>query len=79
MAASTAAADQVFWFQPAGMDWSLDSVIACSPVPATLSDDVDSLVREVAAYALPGDQLVIMSNGSFSGLHEKLLAQLNVS
>ena len=79
LAASTAAADQVFWFQPEGMDWSLDSVIASSPVPATLSDDVDLLAQQVAAYARPGDQLVIMSNGSFSGLHEKLLAQLNVS
>ena len=77
LAASTADADRVFWFQPAGMDWSLDSVIAASTVPATLCDDVDDLVREVVAYAQPGDQVVIMSNGSFSGVHLKLLDQMN--
>ncbi len=79
LVAATAAADQVFWFQPAGMDWSLESVVGASEVPAALCDDVDELVKQVAAYARPGDQLVIMSNGSFSGVHQKLLAQLKVS
>ena len=79
LAAATSTADQVFWFQPAGMDWSLESVVGVSEVPATLCDDVDELVKQVAAYALPGDQLVIMSNGSFSGVHQKLLAKLKVS
>jgi UDP-N-acetylmuramate: L-alanyl-gamma-D-glutamyl-meso-diaminopimelate ligase len=79
LAAATAAADQVFWFQPAGMDWSLDSVINASTVPATLCGDVDTLVQQVVDYARPGDQLVIMSNGSFSGVHQKLLAHLNAS
>jgi len=38
---------------------------------------VDELVRAVVAYAQPGDQVVIMSNGSFSGVHQKLLGQMN--
>ena len=79
LVAATAAADQVFWFQPPGMDWSLESVVEASGVPAVLCDDVDKLAQQVAAYALPGDQIVIMSNGSFSGIHQKLLAQLKAS
>jgi UDP-N-acetylmuramate: L-alanyl-gamma-D-glutamyl-meso-diaminopimelate ligase len=79
LAAATAEADRVFWFQPPGMDWSLDSVIAASTVPATLCEEVDELVQAVIAYAQPGDQVVIMSNGSFSGVHQKLLDQLNKS
>jgi len=78
LAAATAAADRVFWFQPTGMEWSLDSVVASSAVPATLSQDVDELVRQVVSVARPGDQIVIMSNGSFSGVHQKLLAQLEL-
>ena len=79
LAAATATADQVFWFQPAGMDWSLDSVIAASTVPAVLCDDVDELVQQVVGEARAGDQIVIMSNGSFSGVHQKLLGELNKS
>ncbi len=79
LAASTAQADRVFWFQPEGMAWSLDSVVAASAVPATLSQDVDALVKQVALDARPGDQIVIMSNGNFSGVHQKLLTELEVS
>jgi UDP-N-acetylmuramate: L-alanyl-gamma-D-glutamyl-meso-diaminopimelate ligase len=79
LAAATAAADEVFWFQPTGMDWSMESIIESSAVPATLCNEVDELVQQVAASARPGDQVVIMSNGSFSGVHQKLLAQLSLS
>jgi UDP-N-acetylmuramate: L-alanyl-gamma-D-glutamyl-meso-diaminopimelate ligase len=76
LASATADADQVFWFQPEGMDWSLDSVIEQSPVPAELSGNMDDLIRKVASLAKPGDQIVIMSNGGFGGIHQKLLAKL---
>jgi len=76
LAQATREADQVFWFQPPAMDWSLDSVIADSPVPATLVTDLDELVNAVVAQGRPGDQIVIMSNGSFGGVHQKLLARL---
>ena len=76
LAAATKDADQVYWFQPQGMDWSLDAVVQRSPVPAVLAGDIDELVGQVVAQSRPGDQLVIMSNGSFGGIHQKLLAQL---
>lgn len=79
LAAATAAADEVFWFQPPGMDWSMESVIESSSVPTSLCNEVDELVRQVVASARPGDQIVIMSNGSFSGVHQKLLTQLSSS
>lgn len=76
LSTATASADRIFWFQPAGMDWSLEPVVADSPVPATVVDDVDALVSQVVAEVRPGDQVVIMSNGSFGGIHQKLLHQL---
>jgi len=76
LASATAAADCVYWFQPPGMDWSLESVVATSLVPASVVADVDELVLQVAGEARPGDQVVIMSNGSFGGIHQKLLQQL---
>ncbi|WP_277749308.1 UDP-N-acetylmuramate:L-alanyl-gamma-D-glutamyl-meso-diaminopimelate ligase [Parahaliea mediterranea] len=76
LAASTACADAVYWFQPPGMDWSLESVVAASPVPAQWFGDVDQLAAAVAAGSRAGDRVVIMSNGSFGGVHQRLLQQL---
>lgn len=79
LAAATRDADEVFWFQPEGMDWSLESVVEGSSVPATLASDIDALAQQVAAGSRSGDRIVIMSNGSFGGLHQKLLAQLEAT
>jgi UDP-N-acetylmuramate: L-alanyl-gamma-D-glutamyl-meso-diaminopimelate ligase len=76
LAGATADADIVYWFQPEGMDWSLDAVIEQSPVPAHLLSDIDKLVEQVADDARPGDLIVIMSNGSFGGVHQRLLQRL---
>ena len=76
LAASTADADKVFWYQPAAMDWSLESVLADSPVPCVLVNDIDEMVLRVADEAASGDQVVIMSNGGFGGVHQKLMAEL---
>jgi UDP-N-acetylmuramate: L-alanyl-gamma-D-glutamyl-meso-diaminopimelate ligase len=76
LAAATADADSVYWYQPADMDWSLESVVEASPVPAELHSDIDDLVEQVARGARAGDQVVIMSNGSFGGIQQKLLTAL---
>lgn len=76
LAAATASADRVYWFQPRGMDWSLESVVRASPVPAALYHEVGELVVAVAGEACDGDRIVIMSNGSFGGVHQLLLRQL---
>ncbi len=76
LAASTAAADEVYWYQPQGMDWSLQEVIDASPVAASLLGDIDGLVQAVSESARAGDRIVVMSNGGFGGIHDKLLAAL---
>jgi UDP-N-acetylmuramate: L-alanyl-gamma-D-glutamyl-meso-diaminopimelate ligase len=76
LAAATATADEVFWFQPRGMGWSLEDVIRASPVPAYLHDTVETLARAVAATARRGDRVVVMSNGGFGGVHQLLLREL---
>jgi UDP-N-acetylmuramate: L-alanyl-gamma-D-glutamyl-meso-diaminopimelate ligase len=43
---------------------------------ARFAESVDVLVQELAAEARAGDHIVVMSNGGFGGLHEKLLAAL---
>jgi len=38
--------------------------------------DVDAIVAHIATHAQPGEVVVIMSNGGFGGIHEKLLSAL---
>jgi UDP-N-acetylmuramate: L-alanyl-gamma-D-glutamyl-meso-diaminopimelate ligase len=43
---------------------------------ARLIPTADEIVDVVAAEAQDGDLVIIMSNGAFDGIHEKLLAAL---
>ena len=68
-------ADQSFC-HTAGLDW--DAAEALSPLGARahVAADIDTLVAQLKAEARPGDHIVCMSNGSFGGIHAKLLAAL---
>jgi UDP-N-acetylmuramate: L-alanyl-gamma-D-glutamyl-meso-diaminopimelate ligase len=39
-------------------------------------DNLDQLVSQLVADARPGDQVLMMSNGGFGGIHAKLLDAL---
>src|SRR5690554_294048 len=69
-------ADAVLWYQPPGNDWHMHEVINRSPIPAKLYQDLDSLIRATLTLAEANTHIVIMSNGSFDGLHQKLVQQL---
>lgn len=73
---SVSAADHAFWYQPAGIDWSMQALIEPQGERATLCDQVEELVEAVVAKAAPLDRIVVMSNGGFDGVHERLLDAL---
>lgn len=78
LAPSVAAADQVLWYQPEGLNWDLGPVVASSPVPAQVLNSIEAILAKVVAEAKAGDQVVIMSNGGFGGIHQKLVQALAV-
>ena len=45
---------------------------------ATAFDDIDQLVAAIVVAAQPGDHVLVMSNGGFGGIHERLLAALRL-
>jgi UDP-N-acetylmuramate: L-alanyl-gamma-D-glutamyl-meso-diaminopimelate ligase len=57
---------------------SLSGCIDNSETPAELFDDLDLLINQIAEHTQAGDHVVIMSNGGFGGIHEKLLNKLRV-
>jgi len=76
LAPATAPADEVIWYQPSGMNWDLEPVVRASPVPARVMEDVDLIVEALVGDCQAGDHVVIMSNGGFGGIHQKLLTGL---
>jgi UDP-N-acetylmuramate: L-alanyl-gamma-D-glutamyl-meso-diaminopimelate ligase len=76
LAESLAGADRVWLYQPAGLDWNLDGVAAALGGKARVIADIPDLVAALAAELLAGDRVLVMSNGGFGGLHERLLEAL---
>ncbi|MEC7120083.1 MAG: UDP-N-acetylmuramate:L-alanyl-gamma-D-glutamyl-meso-diaminopimelate ligase [Pseudomonadota bacterium] len=79
LAHSARAADQVIWYQPAGLDWDLSPVIDASPNPSQVLNQLDQIITRIVSEAREGDAVVIMSNGGFGGLHQKLIAALQTT
>lgn len=75
IAPALAAADEVIFYQPANVDWALDDVAVQCAMPARVENSIEHMVEQLAACAAPA-HILIMSNGGFGGLHQKLVARL---
>lgn len=58
------------------LGWNPADVLAPLGDRASSYDDIGALVAAVTAAARPGDQVLVMSNGGFGGIHGKLLDAL---
>ena len=73
---ATKHADLVFWFEPGGLDWSMTE--AASELNGHfVFRDTNQLHDALVQQLHSGDHVVIMSNGSFSGIHRQLLQSLS--
>jgi len=69
-------ADEVYLYEPEGMDWSLVDSVAHSNAPTQCFKGVEKIVQGVCNVAQPGDHILVMSNGSFEGIHDRILDAL---
>jgi UDP-N-acetylmuramate: L-alanyl-gamma-D-glutamyl-meso-diaminopimelate ligase len=76
LAPSLADADEAWFLKGSDLGWDLPAALAPMGARAHFADTVDALVSGLASMARPGDQILVMSNGGFGGLHGKLLAAL---
>ncbi|MBL8443839.1 MAG: UDP-N-acetylmuramate:L-alanyl-gamma-D-glutamyl-meso-diaminopimelate ligase [Zoogloeaceae bacterium] len=74
--ASLELADEVFCYAH-GLGW--DAAEALTPLgkKARTYVDLEQLVSDVVAHARADDHILVMSNGGFGGVHDKLLAALH--
>ena len=59
-----------------GLDWDVRSALAPLGGKAQVGDSIDDLLTQLLPVLRPGDHVLCMSNGSFGGIHTKLLAAL---
>ena len=76
LAPALALAEQSWLLNPSDLGWDLPSSMRELGDRVRFAGSVEDLVRELAPQLRPGDHVLVMSNGGFGGLHEKLLAAL---
>ncbi|NQY87574.1 MAG: UDP-N-acetylmuramate:L-alanyl-gamma-D-glutamyl-meso-diaminopimelate ligase [Colwellia sp.] len=74
---SLAQADQVFIFQDDKIKWSVSDLIDTCQPPCFVEKNIDDLVVRIVEQSKMGDTIVVMSNGSFANIHEKILTAIN--
>jgi UDP-N-acetylmuramate: L-alanyl-gamma-D-glutamyl-meso-diaminopimelate ligase len=83
LAESAALADYTLWYEPTGLEWGLKDVIdKATATNSTMSNQqvlssVDAIIEHIDTHATAGDAIVIMSNGGFEGIHQRLLTALH--
>lgn len=72
---SLAEADRVFCYA-ANLGWDVQEALAPVQQKSAVFDDLEQLVAAIAQAARPGDHILVMSNGGFGGIHQRLLDRL---
>jgi UDP-N-acetylmuramate: L-alanyl-gamma-D-glutamyl-meso-diaminopimelate ligase len=76
LAGSLTAADLVFCYA-ANLDWDVAAALAPLGNRVQVHHDMEQLVTAIVNAALPHDHILIMSNGGFGGIHQKILNSLD--
>lgn len=69
-------AEAVFVYQPDTIPWNVSIITDGLSQTAHWSADLDQLVDLIVKEAKPTDHILVMSNGAFGGIHQKLLDKL---
>lgn len=82
LAESAALADHTLWYEPTGLEWGLKEVIEkANAAQDNIGDQqvlasIDAIIEHIVVHAQASDAIVIMSNGGFEGIHQRLLTSL---
>ena len=73
---SLAGAQEVFCYNDK-LGWDVAEVLKPMGAVANVFDKIDALAEAVCTAAHPGDHVLVMSNGGFGGVHQKILKNLS--
>jgi UDP-N-acetylmuramate: L-alanyl-gamma-D-glutamyl-meso-diaminopimelate ligase len=69
-------ADEVWLYQSDNLGWDPARQITLPENVLHIRQQVDAIVEQVAASVKPGDHILVMSNGGFENIHQRLLDRL---
>ncbi len=78
LAQSFLAADQVLFYDNGDLNWDLQALNNNEQTPITIFTDITQIIQQVVSNCAAGDKIVIMSNGGFGGIHQKLIDTLQI-
>lgn len=73
---SLALADEIILYQPDNLDWDLSDVVESTNQDLKVFDNIQAIIDYILDISKGGEHILIMSNGAFGGIHEKLIAQM---
>ena len=80
LANSCDSADEAFWYHPESLEWDVSAIREKAKLTKGVNIEIFSsiadIISRVVEIAQPGDSIVIMSNGGFGAIHQKLLERL---
>jgi UDP-N-acetylmuramate: L-alanyl-gamma-D-glutamyl-meso-diaminopimelate ligase len=76
LAPALARADEVWLYAPPDLGWDTSEIMRALASRGRTAPEIDRLAADLARSVRPGDVILIMSNGGFGGLHDKLIAAL---
>jgi len=76
LAASLAAADLVLLCENPDLPWDLAKIAASASTLVEIKKDSQQIIESLLTTVHQGDQIVIMSNGGFENIHQRLIAAL---
>ena len=79
LADSVAAADTVLWYRSQATKLDLDAIAAAAAAEFLVMDTTEAMLAWLREHLRSGDHCVIMSNGGFEGMHQRLLGSLRGS
>ncbi len=76
LAQALAPADRIWLYQGPDIKWDVAGSVATLGARASVATTMDALVEALVAESQSGDHVLVMSNGGFGGVHQKLLSRL---
>jgi UDP-N-acetylmuramate: L-alanyl-gamma-D-glutamyl-meso-diaminopimelate ligase len=69
-------ADQLYVYHGIELEWDVEQIVEARGHKGRVFSDLSAMQQAILTEVKPGDNLLVMSNGGFGGLIDKLLAGL---
>jgi UDP-N-acetylmuramate: L-alanyl-gamma-D-glutamyl-meso-diaminopimelate ligase len=70
---SVASADEVLLCENTALQWDLPAIAQTASTLILIEPNIDQVINHLVENTRPGDQIVIMSNGGFDNIHQRLI------